>query len=394
MSNAARISATKLAGRMSEIQPFQVMEIWNRARELEAQGERIIQMQIGEPDFTAPDPVIAASIEALQQHPIHYTAAVGMPRLRHAISQHYRERYGLEVPVGRIAVTAGASAALLIAAGGLIEPGDEILMPDPAYPCNRHFVRFFEGRVKSIAVGPETQYQMTHELIEANWSEKTRGVLIASPSNPTGTMIAPSEMCAIIETVQRRGGVAIVDEIYQGLTYASEFASALAYSDRIFVVNSFSKYFSMTGWRLGWLVVPEDCTREIETFAQNAFICPSAPAQYAGIAAFAPETTAILEQRRAEFRRRRDFLVPALRELGFSIPVIPDGAFYIYAGIERFGADSGTFALEALEQAGVAITPGKDFGTNQAERYVRFAYTRSLHDLREGVERLRRFLRR
>ncbi len=381
-----------LARRMAEIQPFQVMEIWNRAKELEAQGRHIVQMQIGEPDFTAPDPVIAACIDALRQNPVHYTSALGMPLLRHAISHHYRERYRLEVPASRIAVTAGASGALLIATGLLVDPGDEILMPDPAYPCNRHFVRFFEGSVKSIPVGPQTQYQLTRELIEANWSEKTRGVLIASPSNPTGTMIAPAQMQAIIEAVHARGGVAIVDEIYQGLTYASEFASALAYSDRIFVVNSFSKYFSMTGWRLGWLVVPEEHVREVETFAQNAFICPSAPSQYAGIAAFSADTTAILEERRAEFRRRRDYLVPALRELGFSIPVTPEGAFYIYAGIERFAPDSGKFALDLLDQAGVAITPGKDFGANQAGRYVRFAYTRSMSDLEEGVRRLRKYL--
>jgi aspartate/methionine/tyrosine aminotransferase len=378
---------------MTEIQPFQVMEIWNRARELEAQGKHIVQMQIGEPDFTAPDPVITACTDALKHHAIHYTSALGMPLLRQAISHHYSERYHLDVPASRIAVTAGASGALLIATGVLVNPGDEILMPDPAYPCNRHFVRFFEGRVKSIPVGPQTQYQLTRELIEANWSEKTRGVLIASPSNPTGTMIAPAEMRSIVEAVHARGGVAIVDEIYQGLTYASEFASVLEHSDRVFVVNSFSKYFSMTGWRLGWLVMPEECVREVETFAQNAFICPSAPAQYAGIAAFAAETTAILEQRRAEFRRRRDYLLPALRELGFSIPVTPEGAFYIYAGVERFSPDSGKFALDLLEEAGVAITPGKDFGANQAERYVRFAYTRSMTDLHEGVRRMRKFLR-
>ena len=306
-----------LARRMTEIQPFQVMEIWNRAKELEASGKHIVQMQIGEPDFTAPEPVIAASLHALRQNPIHYTSALGMPRLRQAISHHYRERYRLEVPASRIAVTAGASGALLIATGLLIDPDDEILMPDPAYPCNRHFVRFFEGRVRSIPVGPQTQYQLTRELIEANWSPQTRGVLIASPSNPTGTMISPAAMRDILDAVHARGGVAIVDEIYQGLTYASEFASALAHSDRVFVVNSFSKYFSMTGWRLGWLVVPEACVREVETFAQNAFICPSAPAQYAGIAAFAAETTAILEERRAEFQRRRDYLLPALREFGF-----------------------------------------------------------------------------
>jgi len=378
---------------MADIQPFQVMEIWNRAKELEAQGRHIVQMQIGEPDFTAPGPVIAACTQALQRNPIHYTSALGMPLLRQAISQHYSERYDLDVPASRIAVTAGASGALLIAAGVLVNPGDEILMPDPAYPCNRHFVRFFEGQVKSIPVGPQTQYQLTRDLIEANWSEKTRGVLIASPANPTGTMIAPAEMRAIVESVHARGGVAIVDEIYQGLTYASGFASALAYSDRIFVVNSFSKYFSMTGWRLGWLVVPQEHVREVETFAQNAFICPSAPAQYAGIAAFSAETTAILEERRDEFRRRRDFLVPALRELGFSIPVTPEGAFYVYAGIERFAADSGLFAVDLLENAGVAVTPGKDFGANAAERYVRFAYTRSMSDLQEGVSRLRKHLR-
>jgi len=379
---------------MTEIQPFQVMEIWNRAKEQEAQGKRISQMQIGEPGFTAPDPVIAASIDALKRHPIHYTSAVGMPLLRHAIAHHYRERYGLAVPASRIAVTAGASGALLTALGVLVNPGDEILMPDPAYPCNRNFVRFFEGSVKSIPVGPQTQYQLTRELIEANWSETTRGVLIASPSNPTGTMIAAGEMRAILETVHARGGVAIVDEIYQGLTYASAFESALAHSDRIFVVNSFSKYFSMTGWRLGWLVVPEDCVREVETFAQNAFICPSAPAQYAGIAAFAPETTAILESRRAEFRQRRDFLVPALRGLGFSIPVTPEGAFYIYAGIEALAPDSGKFALDVLEQAGVAITPGKDFGANQPERHIRIAYTQPVARLEEAVARIGKLIER
>jgi aspartate/methionine/tyrosine aminotransferase len=378
---------------MSEIQPFQVMEIWNRAKELEATGRHIVQMQIGEPDFTAPEPVVAACTDALTHNPMHYTAALGMPLLRRAISHHYRGRYGLDVPASRIAVTAGASGALLVATGILVNPGDEILMPDPSYPCNRHFVRFFEGSVKSIPVGPQTRYQLTRDLIEANWSEKTRGALIASPSNPTGTMIAPAELQAIVEAVHARGGVLIVDEIYQGLTYASEFASALAYSDRIFVVNSFSKYFSMTGWRLGWLVVPEEFVREVETFAQNAFICPSAPAQYAGIAAFAPGTTAILEERRAEFKRRRDFLLPALRDLGFSIPVTPEGAFYIYAGIERFAPDSAEFALDLLDRAGVAITPGKDFGANQAERYVRFAYTRSMADLEEGVRRLGKYLR-
>jgi aspartate/methionine/tyrosine aminotransferase len=265
-------------------------------------------------------------------------------------------------------------------------------MPDPCYPCNRHFVRLFEGRPRQIPVDERSRYQLTAADVRSSWSRATRGVLLASPSNPTGTSIPRDEMRAIIETARELGGFVVVDEIYQGLVYDVKASTALEFSDDVFVVNSFSKYFCMTGWRLGWIVAPESHVREIEKLAQNAFICPSAPAQYAALAAFRPETLAVLEQRRGEFQRRRDYMVPALRSLGFRIPLMPEGAFYIYAGCEAFSADSGSFALRVLDEAGVAITPGLDFGSNGPGRHVRFAYTRSLDDLKEGVEGIARML--
>jgi aspartate/methionine/tyrosine aminotransferase len=298
----------------------------------------------------------------------------------------------LAVPPSRIVITAGASGAFLLAFGALVGPADEVLMPDPCYPCNRHFVRLFEGRPRQIPVDERSRYQLTAADVRSSWSRATRGVLLASPSNPTGTSIPRDEMRAIIETARELGGFVVVDEIYQGLVYDVKASTALEFSDDVFVVNSFSKYFCMTGWRLGWIVAPESHVREIEKLAQNAFICPSAPAQYAALAAFRPETLAVLEQRRGEFQRRRDYMVPALRSLGFRIPLMPEGAFYIYAGCEAFSADSGSFALRVLDEAGVAITPGLDFGSNGPGRHVRFAYTRSLDDLKEGVEGIARML--
>ncbi len=383
-----------LAARMAEIEPFHVMDVQNRAHELEAAGRRIVHMEIGQPDFPAPPLVADAAIEAIRSRRLGYTDAVGIPQLRQAISDHYRERLGASVPSSRIVITAGASGAFLLALGALVNPGDEVLMPDPCYPCNRHFVRLFEGRPRAIPVDETRSYQLTAADVSSNWSEATRGVLLASPSNPTGTSIPREELRAIVESVRRLGGFVLMDEIYQGLVYDAEASTALDFADDVFVVNSFSKYFCMTGWRLGWIVAPETHVREIEKLAQNAFICPSAPAQYAALAAFLPETLAVLEQRRAEFRRRRDFVVPALRRLGFRVPLMPQGAFYIYAGCEEFADDSVQFAFRVLEEAGVAITPGLDFGSNAPERHVRFAYTRALEDLEEGVARIARMLAR
>jgi len=382
-----------LAQRMADIAPFYVMEILARARELEAQGRSIIHMEIGEPDFPTPQPIVDAGVEALRRGDTFYTPALGLPTLREAIARFYREHYRIEVDAQRIVVTPGSSGALLLAMGVLLNPGDEVLMADPGYPCNRHFVRFCEGRAVGVAVGPESGYQLTPELIAAHWTPRTVAVMLASPSNPTGTLVAPENLRAIADMVQARGARLIVDEIYHGLVYEGSAGSALAASDQVFVVNSFSKYFGMTGWRLGWLVAPEAYVPHIDKLAQNLFLAASTPAQHAALAAFQPDTQALLEQRRREFQARRDYLLPALAELGFDIPVRPQGAFYLYAGCARFSGDSRAFARELLDQAGVAITPGLDFGSNQQLTHVRFAYTTTLENLKEGVRRLRNFLR-
>ena len=388
-----KLERLRLAARMGAIEPFHVMEIQRRAFGLEAEGRRVIHMEIGQPDFPAPQPVVDAAVAALKRERMGYTDALGIRPLREALARYYADRYALHVAPERIIVTAGASGAFLIAMGSLIDAGDEVLMPDPCYPCNRHFVRMFEGAARPIPADEHSHYQLALADVERHWGPRTRGVMLASPSNPTGTTVPTDELRAIIAEAKRRGGFALVDEIYQGLTYdGPHHPTALGLSNEIFAVNSFSKYFSMTGWRLGWLVAPADYVREMERFAQNAFICVSAPAQYAALAAFKPETMEILEERRAEFQRRRDFLVPALRGLGFHIPLMPEGAFYIYAGCERFTDDSEAFALQVLEEAGVAITPGIDFGVHRARTHVRFAYTRSFTDVQEGVERLARFL--
>jgi len=390
MKRDARLAT---AARIAEIEPFHVMEVQNRAHDLEAQGRRIVHMEIGQPDFAAPPQVVEAAVRAMRERSLGYTAALGIPELREAISAHYLQRYGVAVPAERIVVTAGASGAFLLALGALVDPGDEVLMPDPCYPCNRNFVRLFEGRARGIAVDERQFYQPVIGDVRSAWSPRVRGIMLASPSNPTGTTIQAGELRGIVEFARSRDGFALVDEIYHGLTYGEPVPTALSLGEEIFVVNSFSKYFNMTGWRLGWLVVPQSHVRDIEKLAQNAFICASAPAQYAALAAFLPGTLEVLEARRAEFQRRRDFLVPALRSLGFSVPVVPQGAFYIYAGCERFAADSWEFAMRLLDDAGVAITPGLDFGTNRPERHVRIAYTRSMEELQEGVERIARAVR-
>lgn len=385
-------NALRLAARMAEIEPFHVMEIQRRALDLEATGRRIVHMEIGQPDFPAPQPVIDAAIAALKRDPMGYAASLGLPALRAAIARFYGERYGVDVDPRRIIVTAGASGAFIVTLGALVEPGDEVLMPDPCYPCNRHFVRLFEGVARTVPVDERTHYQLGLAEVQENWSPRTRGVLLASPSNPTGTIVPTDALAAIVEWVHGRGGFVLVDEIYHELVYGDRLPTALGLSDEVFLVNSFSKYFSMTGWRLGWIVAPERYVRGLERLAQNAFICAPVPSQHAALAAFEPDTITILEERRREFQRRRDFLVPALRDLGFKVPITPEGAFYVYAGVEGFGIDSHTLAHRVLEEAGVAITPGIDFGTNRPEHHVRFAYTRAMDELREGVERLRQLL--
>ena len=382
-----------LAERVAAIAPFHVMELLARSRELEAAGRSIVHMEIGEPDFPTAQPICDAGMRAIATGGLFYTPALGLPALRAAISGYYRDRYRINVPASRIIVTAGASGALLLAAAALIDRGDEVLMADPGYPCNRNFVRMMGGVPRELAVGVESAYQLTPEMVERNWRRETRAVMVASPSNPTGTLMPPDALQAIAAIASERGGALIVDEIYHGLVYDGDCTSVLAFSDEAFVINSFSKYFNMTGWRLGWLVAPAACVRELDKLAQNIFLSASTVAQHAALAAFEPATIAILESRRAEFKARRDFLVPALRELGFRIGTVPQGAFYIYADCSELAADSFAFSRDLLEHAGVAITPGADFGAQAAARHVRFAYTNSVPVLAEGVKRIADFVR-
>ncbi|HLD14606.1 MAG TPA: pyridoxal phosphate-dependent aminotransferase [Burkholderiales bacterium] len=383
---------THFASRLAGIEPFQVMDILARARVLEAQGRSIVHMEIGEPDFPAAPGIVEAGIAALKAGHTHYTSALGLPALRQAIAAHYPSV--CRVDVARVVVTPGASGALQLALAALLDPGDRVLMADPGYPCNRHFVRLFEGEAVSIAVGPETHYQLNAELIRDRWTPRTVAVLLASPSNPTGTLVPPAELARIVATVQELGGVLIVDEIYHGLTYGAEAVSALMYSSDVFVINSFSKYYGMTGWRLGWVVAPNAYVSALDKLAQNIFLAASTPAQHAALAAFTVPVQEELEKRREVFRERRDYLLPALRELGFDIPVTPEGAFYLYADCSRFTDDSERFARELLEQAGVAITPGRDFGSHRARQHVRFSYATAHANLEEGVRRLAQYLRR
>lgn len=381
-----------IAERLAAIQPFHVMALLARARELEAQGRDIVHMEIGEPDFATPEPIVRAGVEALNSGRHHYTAAKGLTPLRAKISAYYQQRYGVSVAPERIVITPGASGALQLLMAVLINPGERVLMSDPGYPCNRNFVRLVEGESRAIPVDAASGFQLTAGHLEQYWDDRSKAVMVASPANPTGSLVPGDEMQALADFVAARGGHLLVDEIYQGLTYEGKDETALAVSDDIFVINSFSKFFGMTGWRLGWLVAPEAYVDAIDRVAQNIFLAASTPAQYAALAAFTPETLAILEQRRQTFQQRRDYLLPALRRLGFDIPVAPAGAFYLYADCSRFTDDSYDFCLDVLERTGVAITPGKDFGFHQPQRHVRFAFTTAMDRLEEGVARLRRHL--
>jgi aspartate/methionine/tyrosine aminotransferase len=418
----------RLASRTQAIAPFFAMELSKQAQALAAGGADVIKLNIGEPDFTAAPDVVAAMQAALAGQKTQYTAALGIAPLREAIAQHYWQVYGIRVPARRIVVTAGGSAALLLACAALVEPGDEVLMADPCYPCNRHFVGTYGGTTKLIATDATSRYQLSAQSVAAHWGERSRGVLLASPANPTGTALSPAELAALCAVVKAKGGYRIVDEIYLGLSYPAEGGtlhpqasaqanarhSVLSFDDGAVVVQSFSKYFNMTGWRLGWMVVPDAMLGAVEALAQHLFICPSALAQHAALGCFTADSLALYEQRRAAFQARRDYLVPALRGLGFGVPVMPDGAFYVYADISalaRFGTavadgvnlaggagktgfnDSSAFAQQLLMQAHVAVTPGLDFGIAAPQQHVRFSYANDLTQLKLAVERIGRWLK-
>ncbi len=385
--------ATTFSARSRAIEPFHVMALLARANELQAAGHDVIHLEIGEPDFTTAAPIVEAGQKALANGHTRYTAARGLPALREAIAGYYAQRYGLSIDPQRILVTPGGSGALLLASSLLVDPGKHWLLADPGYPCNRHFLRLVEGAAQLVPVGPESRYQLTPELVERHWDQDSVGALAASPANPTGTLLHKDELAALSSTLKTRGGHLVVDEIYHGLTYGLDAPSVLEVDDEAFVLNSFSKYFGMTGWRLGWLVAPQEAVGELEKLAQNLYISAPSMAQHAALACFEPATLAILEERREEFRRRRDYLLPALRELGFGIAVEPEGAFYLYADISAFGGDAFAFCQHFIETEHVAFTPGIDFGRYQASHHVRFAYTQSVERLQQAVERIARGLK-
>ncbi len=392
----------RVTQRAQRIDPFYVMEMAKAAQALAATArdtdKPMVFLNIGEPDFTAPPLVQAAAEQAICDGRTQYTNALGLDSLRERISGWYASRFGVSVPARRIVVTAGASAALQLACLALVEAGDEVLMPDPSYPCNRHFVSAAEGRAVLLPAGPAQRFQLTADQVQAHWNQHTRGVLLASPSNPTGTSVAAAELARIHNIVNKHGGMTLVDEIYLGLSFDEAYGqTALAIDDQIISINSFSKYFNMTGWRLGWMVVPERLVPVMERLAQNLFICPSSIAQHAALACFEPESLAIYEERRQAFKQRRDQFIPQLNAMGLTVPVMPDGAFYAWAdcrqACQRLGlTDSWAFAEHVMREVHVAITPGKDFGVDATANYVRFSTANALQDLNTAAQRLHQLL--
>ncbi|MDR7377393.1 aspartate/methionine/tyrosine aminotransferase [Rhodoferax ferrireducens] len=392
----------RISRRAQAIEPFYVMEVAKAASELAqkvAHTDRpMVFLNIGEPDFTAPPLVQQAATQAIRDGATQYTQATGMLALRERISAWYASRFGVQVAASRIVVTAGASAALQLACLALIDAGNEILMPDPSYPCNRHFVSAADGKAVLLPASAADRFQLSAAQVAAAWTDKTRGVLLASPSNPTGTSIAPDELRSIHSVVQQHGGITLVDEIYLGLSHDARFGqTALALDDQIISINSFSKYFHMTGWRLGWLVVPEALVPVVERIAQNLFICPSTVAQHAALACFEDASIAEFERRRAEFKARRDYFIPALNALGFLVPEMPDGAFYAWADCSQICSklgikDSWDLAYEIMHRAHVAVTPGRDFGSTDTHKYLRFSTASSMDNLHTAIARLRDML--
>ncbi len=401
----------KIAGRAARIEPFYVMELAKAAARQAAQagpGSRsMIYLNIGEPDFTAPPLVQEAATRAIVDGRSQYTQALGLPALREAISGWYASRFGVSVDPGRIVITAGASAALQLACLALIDAGDEVLMPDPSYPCNRQFVQAAEGRPVMIPAGPQDRFQLSAEQVRQHWGAATRGVLLASPSNPTGTSMARQTLTDIAAHVRECGGVTMVDEIYLGLSHDPAYGhTALGLPDglgeQVISINSFSKYFNMTGWRLGWLVLPTELVPVVERMAQNLFICASTIAQHAALACFHPDSLAEYERRRAAFKARRDYFIPELNRLGLTVPVMPDGAFYAWADVSDLcgrwgippagpGGDTGgswALAFELMQRCQLATTPGRDFGSADPGRYLRFSTASSMGQLQEAVARL------
>lgn len=386
----------KLARRALDMEPFHALAFGQKAADLEAKGHRIIKLSIGEPDFGAPKAVSDAMRSTMTSgQPLPYTPALGLPELRQAITEFYRVKHGVQFPPDRVAITAGASAALLLALAATTDPGDEVIMADPSYPCNRELVTTFGGKVVLAPTSVESRYQLDAKTLAEAWSERTSSVMVASPSNPTGTSIPQNELATICDFARNHGGWRIVDEIYLDLAdeVAGKPAQSVLVSDPdAIVISSFSKYFGMTGWRLGWAILPEELVEAVERMSMNYFLCASAPIQRAALAAFSPEAIAECEHRRRELQERRAIVLEALAEIGLSVPVVPDGAFYIYMDVSNTGLDAWTFCERLLAEAHVSLTPGRDFAAATADTHVRLSYAAAREDLVEGCRRLGEFV--
>jgi aspartate/methionine/tyrosine aminotransferase len=380
----------KIAARLKKMTPFFVMELLEQAKAMEAQGEHIVHMEVGEPDFSTPAPVKNAAIGAIQGDRTFYTHSLGIPELRQLIADNYLWRDGVSISSERVIITNGTSGAFLLLFAVLLEKGSVLALSDPGYPCYKNFAALFDADVCSIPVTAETRFEVTEKELIA--SGKTPDMLVISnPANPTGILYCEDAIISLDRALAKNNGVFVVDEIYRGLVYGKPARTAIALSDRIIVIDGFSKVFAMTGWRLGWMVVPEELVRPVQIVAQNVFISPAALSQYSALKAF--DSAEEIVHMRKSYEKRRDFLLPTLRKLGFHIPIDPEGAFYIYAGIEQWGLDSREFADRALKEAKVALTPGYDFGSFRPGDHVRFSYATNVEKLKLGCSRLAKWLK-
>ena len=387
------MTTPKLSRRAEQLSPFHVMDILAQAKALSQQGKSIYHLEVGEPDFATAEPIINAGIDALKQYRTHYTPALGLPELREEIAGYYERKFSIEVDPRRVIITSGASGALQLAMLCLLDAGENVLLADPGYPCNQNIAKILAAEAVAVPVSADSHYQLDAESVALHWNSRTRAAMVASPSNPTGTILPRQQLESLCRFVEKKQGRIIVDEIYQGLVYEQEEYTALDVSHECFVINSFSKYFGMTGWRLGWMVVPDFYVDAIDRIAQNIFLAPPTISQIAALTALKVETQVILDARRDEFRQRRDFLLPALEQMGFEVAVKPQGAFYIYANCHRFTDDSFSWVNRLLDEQGVAVTPGIDFGSHLANIHCRFAYTQSLEILQQAVDKIDTFVR-
>lgn len=376
---------TPVSRRANAIRPFLVMDIVARAKELESQGRDIVRLEIGDPDFPTPDIITRAAEEAMAAGSTHYTQSLGLPDLRAAIHDHYRESYGVDVDPEDVVVTQGTSPAMLLLFGALLDPGDEVIMPDPCYPAYSNYVSFLGGVPKTLRVHARDGFRYDLEQLEAAITPRTKAIMITSPSNPTGAVLGADDLRALAELAERTGVHVASDEIYHGLTFCGPEHSILEFTDRAFVLNGFSKAYAMTGWRLGYLIAPREYVRPAEKIQQNFFLAANAFVQHAGVVALTQAQGAVAEMRELYDERRR-YLVPALRRVGLTIESEPCGAFYVFADARCWGEDSLELSGRLLEEAGVACAPGIDFGPG-GEGFLRFSYATALERLEEGVRR-------